>query len=166
MSKLLVKKHQQGSTLVVAILFLLILTVISVFAATSSSLELKMAGNMQDSYASFQEAEAGATATLALVGTPADPFDGVTITQDPFASFSNAPATHPLANISGGSGSVTVNLTLSTSTASCPRITEGYSADLLTCDYYDIQSNHRELQKAQTEVHLGSVKTLIGSPTL
>jgi len=69
---------QKGVTLVIAILFLLILTIISVFAATSSSLELKMAGNMQNSYSSFQAAEAGTTATLALAGhATQDPFDTI-----------------------------------------------------------------------------------------
>jgi len=166
MKSSILNNKQQGVTLVIAILFLLILTILSVFAATSSSLELKMAGNMQDSSASFQSAEAGAVATLALSGTAADPFDGSTETQDPFDDFAGTPSTHPLANVSGGSASITVNLTLTTVATVCPRSVEGFSADLLACDHYDIQSNHDEVQKARTEVHLGAVKTFIGNPVL
>jgi type IV pilus assembly protein PilX len=160
------KIKQQGVTLVISILFLLILTILSVLAATNSSLELKMAGNMQDSYSSFQSAEAGAIATLSLAGTTADPFDGSTEIQDPFDDFVSTPSTHPLANVTGGSSSVTVNLTLTTSATACPRSVAGFSADLLACDHYDIQSNHDQVQKARTEVHLGAVKTFIGSPVL
>lgn len=160
------QQKQQGVTLVVAILFLLILTIISVFAATNSSLEFKMAGNMQDSYASFQAAEAGAIATLALSATAADPFDGLPGTQNPFDDFIADPTTHPLSKLSGGSGSVAVEMTLTTSATVCPRSVAGFSADLLACDHYDIQSRHAEVQKAQTEVHLGAVKTFIGSPIL
>jgi len=156
---------QKGVTLVVSILFLLILTIISVFAATNSSLELKMAGNMQDAMASFQSAEAGAIATLNLSGSSADPFDGSTLTQDPFADW-DAETTHPLANVSGGATAVDVNMTLTTAATSCPRQVEGFSADLLACDHYDIQSVHAEVQKARTEVHLGAVKTFIGDAVL
>ena len=160
------RTKQQGVTLVVAILFLLILTIISVLAASNSSLELKMAGNMQDSYSSFQSAEAGAIAALALAGTAADPFDGSTEIQDPFDDFAGTPADHPLVNVSGGSASVTVSMELTTRATACPRSVEGFSADLLACDHYDIQSNHDEVQKARTEVHLGAVKTFIGNPVL
>ncbi|PCJ46795.1 MAG: hypothetical protein COA74_12905 [Gammaproteobacteria bacterium] len=163
MKQLNFQNKQRGVTLVFAILFLLILTIISVFAASSSSLELKMAGNMQDSLVSFQSAEAGAIATLALAGTPADPFDGATLTQDPFIGFG---ANHPLANVSGGSDSVTVQLDLTAASLSCPRSVLGFSADLLACDHYNIQSNHDEVQKARSEVHLGAVKTFIGNPVL
>ena len=60
---------ERGVALVVALLFLLVVTIISVVAANNSSLGLKMAANMQDSYTSFQAAEAGAVAVLALADT-------------------------------------------------------------------------------------------------
>ena len=69
-------RQQQGVALVVALLFLLVVTVISVIAASNSALGLKMSANMQDASESFQSAEAGIIATLSLAGTANDPFDG------------------------------------------------------------------------------------------
>ena len=172
-------KKQQGITLVVAILFLLILTIISVFAATNSSLELKMAGNMQDSFTSFQSAEAGAKAVLGLANTPNDPFDGFTTEDpvhpndtdtepgwDPFFVWADDAADHPLADVTGSPANIDVTLNLTTQGTTCPRSTDGFSADILACDHYDIGSIHDEPQKARTEVHLGAVKTVIGSAVL
>jgi hypothetical protein len=171
---------QRGITLVVAILFLLVLTIISVFAATNSSLELKMAGNMQDSFTSFQTAEAAAKAVLALSTDPAtDPFDGVSTDQpvhpkdtdtepgwDPFVDWADDAADHPLANVSGNVSDIDVTLNLTTSASSCPRSANGFSSDILACDHYDIGAIHDEEQKARTEVHLGAVKTVIGKGVL
>jgi len=179
MKHLVTRGSQQGITLVVAILFLLILTVLSVFAATNSSLEFKMAGNMQDSYASFQSAEAGAIGTLALSDTANDPFDGRSTEDpvhpndtdtspgwDPFYSWADDAADHPLAGVSGTPAAVNVTLHLTTPATNCPRAVEGFSTDLLACDHYDIESRHAEAQKATTEVHLGAVKTFIGKAVL
>jgi len=170
---------QSGITLVVAILFLLILTIISVFAASSSSLELKMAGNMQDSFTSFQTAEAGAKAVLGLAGTANDPFDGLSTEDplhpndtdanpgwDPFFSWADNAVDHPLRNVSGTPSSVDVTLNLTTRGTTCPRSVQGYSTDLLSCDRYDIGAIHDEAQKAHTEVHHGVVKTVIGKTVL
>jgi len=170
---------QQGITLVVAILFLLVLTIISVFAATNSSLELKMAGNMQDSFTSFQTAEAGAKAALGLANSDNDPFDGLPTDDplhpndtdlnpgwDPFVSWADTDADHPLANVTGSPSTVDVTLNLTTKGTSCPRSVNGFSADILACDHYDIASIHNEPQKARTEVHLGAVKTVIGQAVL
>ena len=68
---------------VVALLFLLVVTVISVIAASNSALGLKMSANMADSYDSFQSAEAGIVAALALAETANDP-SMATIPPDPF----------------------------------------------------------------------------------
>ncbi len=179
MKQLTLRRTQQGVTLVVAILFLLILTILSVFAATNSSLEFKMAGNMQDSYASFQSAEAGAIGTLALSDTANDPFDGLSTEDpvhpndtdaepgwDPFVSWADTANDHPLRGVSGTPAAVNVTLHLTTAATNCPRAVEGFSADLLACDHYDIESRHSEAQKATTEVHLGAVKTFIGDAVL
>ncbi len=167
------KNRQAGMTLVMALIFLLILTLLSIFAASNSSLELKMAGNMQDSYSSFQSAEAGAIATIALSGTTFDPFvslsaitpdfsDGNhTYSEDPFIHWLDSAEDHPLKGVSGTPATLDVSLQLTTKASICPRASAGYSADLLICDYYDIASKHSEAHKASTEVHLGVVKTFI-----
>jgi len=180
---------QQGVTLVMALLFLLILTVISVFAATSSSLEFKMAGNMQDSYASFQASEAGTSSTLSLSGhATADPFDGKstdiadgnvlstaadvkcdedgtpqdTDGMDVFSrTWADDNTSHPLKDVFGGASTMSVCKTLTAALLECPRSIDGFSLNMIKCDNYDIRSRHMEAQKAHTKVHLGVIKTVI-----
>jgi len=98
MISVVANKAQRGVALVVALLFLLVVTVISVIAASNSTIGLKMSANLQDSYASFQSAEAGIIAVLSLAGTANDPFDGDD-TPDPFAAFDPA-VDHPLRGLS------------------------------------------------------------------
>ncbi|HCD56765.1 MAG TPA: pilus assembly protein PilX, partial [Halieaceae bacterium] len=50
---------ERGVALAVSLLFLLVVTIVSITAATNSSVGLRMAGNLQDNYESFQAAEAG-----------------------------------------------------------------------------------------------------------
>ena len=69
-------ERQRGVALVVALLFLLVVTIISVIAAGNSAIGLRMSANLQDAYSSFQSAEGGIIAALSLAGTGAsDPFD-------------------------------------------------------------------------------------------
>lgn len=48
---------EQGMTLVISLIFLLVLTIIGISAMSTSSLQEKMAGNMKDKALSFQAAE-------------------------------------------------------------------------------------------------------------
>lgn len=51
------RKRQQGVALIMALAFLVILTIIGVTALSTTSLQEKMAGNVQDKNAAFQAAE-------------------------------------------------------------------------------------------------------------
>ncbi|MEE4143328.1 MAG: PilX N-terminal domain-containing pilus assembly protein [Halieaceae bacterium] len=150
---------QRGVALVVALLFLLVVTIISVIAASNSTVGLKMSANLQDSYASFQSAEAGIIAVLSLAGTASDPFDGDD-TPDPFADFTAAD--HPLRGLSDGADSVNTDVYLTTAGTACPRSAVGSSVGLFDCDYYRITSEHEVPREARTKVELGVVKTIIG----
>ena len=156
-------KAQSGVALVVALLFLLVVTVISVIAASNSTIGLKMSANLQDSYASFQSAEAGIIAVLSLAGTANDPFDGDD-TPDPFAAF-NPAVDHPLRGLSDGADSVDTDVYLTTAATACPRSAVGSSIGLFECDYYRITSEHQVPKEARTKVELGVVKTIIGGGT-
>ena len=155
-------KAQTGVALVVALLFLLVVTVISVIAASNSTLGLKMASNLQDSYASFQAAEAGAIAALGLAGTANDPFDVNGDTLTPFAAF-DPNTNHPLRDVFGGAAAVDVDVFMTGSRLACPRSATGSSVDLFECDYYRVASDHAVAQRARTRVQLGVVKKIIGS---
>lgn len=150
---------QRGVALVVALLFLLVVTVISVIAASNSTIGLKMSANLQDSYASFQSAEAGIIAVLSLAGTANDPFDGDD-TPAPFAAFNSGD--HPLRGLSDGPESVDAEVFLTTAGTTCPRNAVASSIGLFDCDYYRITSEHEMPKEARTKVELGVVKTIIG----
>ena len=51
------RNRQQGVALIMALAFLMILTIIGVTALSTTSLQEKMAGNVQDKHTAFQAAE-------------------------------------------------------------------------------------------------------------
>ena len=155
---------QSGVALVTSLLFLLVVTIISITAANNSSLGLKMSANMQYSYQSFQAAEAGIYATLGLAGTTNDPFLRQPVIDDPFASVTQ----HPLRRMAADPNDVPINVDvfLISIERACPRppsASGGTSIGLLDCDYYRIESEHDLPGKARTRVELGVVKTVIGN---
>jgi len=165
-----ISPRQQGVALVVALLFLLVVTVISVIAASNSAIGLKMSANMADSYSSFQSAEAGIIAALSLAGTASDPFDGdhsrdiFNNTTDPkYWGCNNA--SNPLRGLNDGACAVETDVFLTTAATACPRNSVASSVGLFDCDYYRITSEHEVVREARTRVELGVVKTVIGSGT-
>jgi len=152
---------QSGVALVVVLLFLLIVTVISVTAAMNSSLSIKMATSMQDAYHSFQSAEAGIHAILGLTETTDDPFNRTALL-DPLSAYPDEK--HPLSQIMGGKESVSTEIRPLSVLASCPRTYAergGTSTNMFRCDYYRIKSEHNLKGKAKSRVEMGLVKTVM-----
>lgn len=153
--------NQRGVALAVALVFLLVLTVVGVYAASGSALGLRMARNMQDSFNSFQSAEAiiAAVMTVSRVGT--DPFDGSSHADALGSSKSTL-----LGGLNGGVASVkTASVTVVLKKAVCPRMEKGSSADLIACDHYRVDGEH-ETDTARTRVSQGVVKSIIGNAAL
>jgi type IV pilus assembly protein PilX len=162
MKSLSYRKLHSGVALVVALLFLLVVTVISLVAASNSAMGLKMSANLADASESFQSAEAGVIAVLAMAKDAAtDPFQGGD-NDAPFADFDPESADHPLSNLSDGTGSVTVNVIMTNAATACPRSSAGTSVGVIDCDYYRIESEHKVLRKSRTQVTMGAVKEIIG----
>lgn len=156
------RARQQGVALVVSLLFLLVVTLISVVAATNSSRSYKMATNMQDMAASFQAAEAGAYATLGLVDTANDPYQRIN-NLDPFSGI--ADDVHPLRNLPDRNA-VDVDVFVAALDRPCPRsatMAGGSSFGIYDCEYYRVESGHSVDGRSRTQVQLGVVKTVIGS---
>ncbi|KGE03731.1 hypothetical protein HRUBRA_01668 [Pseudohaliea rubra DSM 19751] len=154
--------EQRGVALVVSLLFLLVVTLISVVAATNSSRSFKMAANMQDRATSFQAAEAGAYAALGLVDTAHDPYRRVN-ELDPFVGI--ATNVHPLRNLPDPNA-VNVDVFVVALDRPCPRsvaMQGGSSFGVYDCEYYRVESAHRSEGRSRTQVQLGVVKTIIGS---
>ncbi|MBU0500094.1 MAG: pilus assembly PilX N-terminal domain-containing protein [Gammaproteobacteria bacterium] len=124
----------QGAALVTALLLLLVMTIIGISGITSSTLELRMAGNTQDFYDQFQSADAGVSKAM----TVASNFDGK-LHEDIFNGGSNeldkkrVPYT------------LTVNVTPEELDLPCPRKEAATSDDVFTCKYYDIDSTYIEI---------------------
>lgn len=153
-------ERQRGVALVVSLLFLLVVTLISVVAATNSSRSFKMATNMQDMAVSFQAAEAGAYATLGLVDTANDPYQRVN-DEDPFAGL--AAGVHPLRNLTEPNA-VDVDVFAVALDRLCPRPadrTTGSSVGVFDCDYYRVESAHTDDGRSRSRVQIGVVKTVI-----
>ncbi len=155
------RSRQRGAVLVVAMLFLLVVTVISVVAAGNSTFSLKMSSNLQDSYDSFQSAEAGVNGIMFLVGTSNDAFDRTQ--PENLTPFANVPdSSHPLRNLNGGTGVMDVDVFLTAADRPCPRDSRSSTDGITSCDYYRIDSEHDEPQRARTKVNTGVVKTILG----
>jgi type IV pilus assembly protein PilX len=155
-------RKQTGVALVFSLLFLLVVTGISVTAAMNSALALSMSANMQDRYNSFQSAEAGIFATLGLVSSANEPFTR-TPKRAPFDGI--AAGDHPLRNLRDGAVSVDTQVFLTASARPCPRPAGeggGSSVGTFDCDYYRIESEHDVPSRARTKVKMGVVKMVIG----
>ena len=152
--------RQRGVALAIALILLAVITVLSVFGAATGALDLRVSGNMQAAFDSFQQAEAGVAAVVTLSGTGPDPFTGV---DDPDPM--NGAAGNPLGNLNDGAGSLDLNVILKVKGGTCPRSRLGFSADLIACDHYRVESTHTAAD-SRSKVDQGVVKSVIGSATL
>lgn len=158
---------QRGVALVVSLLFLLVVTLISVAAARNSAVNLRMAGNMQDMAVSFQSAEAGAMALMGL--SRADPAN------DPFnvalPDFRDNDTVIPpavrgayIGNLRNGQGSVGVTVQAVSRDRPCPRSTGqmgGNSYANQECTYYRVRSEHIDEGRSRSRIQMGVVKTTV-----
>ena len=166
-------KKQQGVALIVGLLMLTILTIIGLSTMETSQFELKMAGNTQDFYNSFQKADAGVFAIMSFsrvsdLKTANKPFDGVD-NGTPFIGLNNASKPkHPLWEVndksvdSNGDGDVEVDVVLKATGLPCPRAEVATSTDLIECEFYQVESEHTDTQtSARTHLFQGVSKELI-----
>ena len=151
--------RQRGIALVVAMLFLLVVTILSVTAARNSSMSLKMSSNMPDQNNSLQAVEAALFATLALAGTADDPFDR-NDDNDPFQGIT------PLSGLDDPNSIKEIEVVLLSVDGACPRPRPGRggsSAGFFACDYYRVDGNHEVPRRARTIASLGVVKTVLSN---
>lgn len=158
MSPSAMQSKQRGVALVASMIFLLVVTIISVVAANNSRQGLVMSANLQDGYDSFQSAEAGVIAALATVNTANDIFDRTT-SEDIFAGMDASSS--PLGNLNTGHTKTAVDVFITAIGEGCPVVEVDPSSEgLFTCDYYRIESEHQVDRKARTMVAQGIIKTL------
>ena len=147
--------RQSGVALVTGLLFLLVVTIIAITAANNSTLGLKMSASMQDSYRSFQSAEAGIDAVLGLGVTPLNPFEKRIDTADPLQGLTDFEGSmnHPFRNQAADPSTVPIDVDVRFMRTGRCRLAD-YS-DLFNCNYYRIKSEHVEPGRARTQIQLG-----------
>jgi hypothetical protein len=137
--------------MLVSLVLLIILSAIGIQGMSNSNFSLRMAGNIQNLYDSFQMADAGIAATMADGGH----FDG-TDQADIFAG--------------GAPGSiedfilaeVNVERLLPDVELDCPRVPGASSVSFIGCERYMIDSEHEDAATgARTRVYQGVVREII-----
>ncbi|MDZ7781684.1 MAG: pilus assembly PilX N-terminal domain-containing protein [Halioglobus sp.] len=160
------QNKQQGVALVVALLFLVIVTLLAVTAARDSSFSLKMSGNMQDRYAAINAADEAAFAAgrddpylndpvLTSIAGPTDP------PIDPFAGVTD----DPLDNVADPDA-IEVTMRSLNCNRVCPP-SSGAAEDTFSsgindpaapsCDRYHLDAQYDRPQRARTRVSVGFV---------
>ena len=144
-------KRQKGVVMLVSLLMLVILSLIGIAAISTSVFELRMAGNIQNMYESFQSADAGIAAAMSDGGS----FDGV-----------------DKADIFGGGepgsvndyivAKVNVGRLLPEVELQCPRGASSSSVTFIGCEHYTVDSEHEsEVTGARTHVYQGAVREIL-----
>ncbi len=153
---------QTGVALVVSLLFLLVVTIISIAATSNSTLGLKMSSNLQEGYRSFQAAEAGVYAVLGLVGTGNDPFAAQADDLTPFAGVTP----DPLRDVTDPNApQVDVDVLFVAANLQCKRPTTetgGNSINIDKCDFYQVVSEHDDPGISRSRVEIGVVRPIAG----
>jgi type IV pilus assembly protein PilX len=143
-----VSRGQQGAALVMALVILLILTILGVTAMSTSSLEQKMAGNIQDLTRAFQAAESGVDRARNSNMKGFDLSAGSTTACDP---------TSPCKFDNGKSGQASVTPVLVQITQKPQRSSTSSGYGTVGTAHVDIIS-HGTLGNASTTVHQGVVQ--------
>jgi type IV pilus assembly protein PilX len=125
-------REQRGAALVMALVILLILTIMGVTAMSTSSLEQKMAGNIQDLTRAFQAAESGVDRVIDNNPTGFDLSAGATTACDPSS---------PCSFDSGKSGTASVTPSLIQITQRSPRGPKSSGASASSTAHINLSSN-------------------------
>jgi Tfp pilus assembly protein PilX len=151
------QKSQAGSALFVSLIILALLAILGTSTMTGSITGLRIANNTSQVVESFQNAEAGVNATMSLVGTTNDPFNG-SDSSDPFSNISVSES--PLYGI----GDVSVSTALVEEAGTCARSQQGWSNNQINCEYYRVDSVHSASGTGvATSVHQGVRRQVIAN---
>lgn len=143
--------NQQGSALLVALMFLVILTLLSVQAMRTSTMELRMAGNEQERRLGFDSAQSGRNAVITankiMVGNVGD-ITCFAFNRD--AGCTGATVSNVKLDLATGVGDENLVRTTLMAIAACPRSSgNSYGGDSSFntgapggCAYYDLESSY------------------------
>ena len=142
-------KRETGAVLLVSLLLLLILSIIGVAGMSTSIFGLRMAGNMQSMYDSFQQADAGRAAAMSNASSfnGGDQFD-IFAGSDPIDTYIVA--------------EVNVVRLLPDEELECPRSPAASSIGFIACEFYTIDSEHDDaVSGARSKIFEGAAKEIL-----
>ena len=144
-------RREKGVVMLVSLLLLIILSVIGMQGMSNGIFNLRMAGNIQNLYDSFQMADAGIAATMADDGH----FDG-TDQADIFAGGDPGSTEDFIVAV------VDVERLLPDVELDCPRAPGASSIGFIGCERYLVDSEHEDAATgARTHVYQGVVREVI-----
>ena len=145
--------RQQGIALITSLVFLLIVTAVSVVAAQRGGSNLRMVSNMQESAAAFQRAEEGIYEAVAEHETN-------TIFQA--ATVASAPR-----SIDVDATDIQVTVRVDAIEGACARVPNGFSQALIQCDSFHIRSTKQASEtgqgRARAEVNAGIMQMVLNN---
>lgn len=143
--------REHGVVMFVSLLLLIILSIIGIAGMSTSIFDLRIAGNTQRLYDSFQSADAG----LAAAMSDEDTFDG-SDKSDLFAGGDPGSTEDYIV------AEVNVERVLPDVELSCPRSPDSSSVAFIGCEHYTVDSEHQDaVTGARTQVYQGVVREII-----
>ena len=142
--------REKGTVLLVSLLLLLILSIIGIAGMSTSIFGLRMAGNIQSMYDSFQVADAGRAAAMS----------------DP-ANFNGGDQDDIFSGDDYIVAKVNVVRLLPDQELECPRSPTASSVSFIGCEYYELDSEHLSERDdvvssgAQTRIFGGATKEIL-----
>lgn len=127
--------RERGAALVMSLIILLVLTIIAIAGITTSTLEERMAGNIQDATHAFEGAESGLDRALSTKGLLSPTTD----------------TTLPEFNV----GNVKVEVNTRFNQFSDPKRGMGYAIDKYDAANFDQVSTGKTLSGARSDIHRG-----------
>ena len=140
--------RQQGIALITSLVFLLIVTAVSVVAAQRGGSNLRMVSNMQESAAAFQRAEEGIYQAVAEHET------------NNIFQAADVGTTNTIVNTTD----IQVTVRVDAMEGACARVPNGFSQALIQCDSFHIRSTKQASEtghgRARAEVDAGMVSRI------
>ncbi len=175
MKRAICKQKAAGSALIVALIFLGVLTMVGVSVTLTSTSQLKISANSQDLEDTFWATNAGANLALSETAVGGAAIAGDAMLDNKAQSMREHSAdgtflgdvfdrvqTSPVFGFKGKNKGkeLTVSIQQNGKGTSCPRSEKGSSVTKITCDYFEISSSY-EVNGYKPAVKLGVYREMV-----
>ncbi len=141
---------QKGSALLVALIFLGVLTMLGVSVALTSTTQLKISANSEETNRTFHSTNAGANLLLSQTILGGERGEDVLLEAKSQSGVENSASSSYLSGVFSKTYTdqiydrqLTVSIKQKAKGTTCPRIEKGSSAQKIACDYFEISSTYQ-----------------------